>query len=261
MNRRTPACFARRASEADPSPLMAYVTSGLCWPSGSFDSSARCTMASKPWRSACGDLANVLRDHRDGRMWQLRTACRRGSTRRRGRRPRGRAGPARAPSRRPGSRRFLSSTRACSGHPSNVLPSSGRRPASTHLATARGSSHPGLPRRIAGSPEILEHVLFLQRIHARPEAEMAECHQLAVAREPFDRLTLPDGVVAVDVVEHAWIEREEAAVNPAFAVLGLLLEGGDLVAVESDTAEAGGRPHRGDRRQPPVPLVEIDQAS
>ena len=54
---------------------------------------------------------------------------------------------------------------------------------------------------------------------------MAECHQLAVAREPFDRLALPDGVVAVDVVEHAWIEREKAAVNPPFAVLGFLLEG------------------------------------
>ncbi len=51
MKRLTPAVLAAAASRTEPSWFIAYVIVGASWPTGSFDSSAMWTTASKPSRS------------------------------------------------------------------------------------------------------------------------------------------------------------------------------------------------------------------
>src|SRR4051812_5094615 len=79
----------------------------------------------------------------------------------------------------------------------------------------RGSScglglRPGLPGRLAGAPELLEVVLVAQRIHRLPEAEVLPGVELAVRGEALERRGFPAGRVALDVVDHARLEDEEA---------------------------------------------------
>jgi hypothetical protein len=66
-------------------------------------------------------------------------------------------------------------------------------------------------------------------------------HELAVAGQAFQRLPLPDGVVALDVVEDARLQDEEGAVDPALAELWLLGEAAYLIALQVEAAEPGGR--------------------
>src|SRR3954468_22593270 len=85
--------------------------------------------------------------------------------------------------------------------------------------------------------------------------------QVALTRERLHRLSLPDGLVAGDVVEHLRLENEEAAVDSGAVALRLLLEGGDLglVFADRDRAEAPRRLHRGERGQHVLRAVEIEQ--
>ena len=62
-----------------------------------------------------------------------------------------------------------------------------------------------------------------------------------------------------DQVEHLGREHEEAAVDPAFADLRLLLELGHALAVEPEAAEAGRRPDGGDGGELAVAAVKGDQ--
>ena len=55
---------------------------------------------------------------------------------------------------------------------------------------------PGLPRRLARGPELLEHDLVAQRVHRVPEARVLVGGELALVREALERLALPDRVVA-----------------------------------------------------------------
>src|SRR5450631_1490628 len=88
---------------------------------------------------------------------------------------------------------------------------------------------------------------------------MAKRAQLAFFGESLERLFLPEGAVAVDVIEHLWLQYEEAAVDPAFARLILLGEVLHFVAGELEAAESCGRAHRRDGRQLPVRLMELDE--
>src|SRR4051812_512875 len=85
--------------------------------------------------------------------------------------------------------------------------------------------------------------------------------QVALTRERLHRLSLPDGLVAGDVVEHLRLEHEEAAVDPGAVALRLFLKGGDLrlVLADRDRAEASRRLHRGERCQHVLRAVEGEQ--
>src|SRR5207253_2738670 len=72
-------------------------------------------------------------------------------------------------------------------------------------------------------------------------------------------IALPDRLVAVDVVEHARLEHEEAAVDPPLADLRLLGELGDELAVELQAAEAGGRTHSRHGRKLSLRAMEREQ--
>ena len=84
-------------------------------------------------------------------------------------------------------------------------------------------------------------------------------HQLAVAREPFQRFLFEVRRVAVDVVEDLRLQHEEGAVDPAFLRLRLFRELGDPVAVEFEMTEARRRANCGQRRQLSVRTVERQQ--
>ena len=83
-----------------------------------------------------------------------------------------------------------------------------------------------------------------------------ERHELAVARQPREHVGFEAVAVAAQVPEDARLEDHEAAVDPAFAGLRLLLELGHGVALEDEAAEARRRAHRRQRRQLAVSTVE-----
>src|SRR5688572_13147428 len=78
---------------------------------------------------------------------------------------------------------------------------------------------PGLPGRGAAGPQRFELLLVAQCVHWLPEAIVDEGRQLSVGGKAAERVELPRHVVALDAIEHARIEHEEAAVDAA-AVAG-----------------------------------------
>src|SRR4029079_12534635 len=60
----------------------------------------------------------------------------------------------------------------------------------------------------------------------------------AIARESFDRGTLPDDLISLDVFECFAIQHEIAPVDPAVGAFRLFVEVGHPIAVEGDSAEA-----------------------
>src|SRR5688572_9661746 len=85
----------------------------------------------------------------------------------------------------------------------------------------RSPSVPRLPRRRARAPQRLEQLALADGIHRLEEAAMLVGHQLADAGQALQRLTLEDRLVVGQVVEHARLEDEEAAVDPSLARLRL----------------------------------------
>jgi hypothetical protein len=108
-------------------------------------------------------------------------------------------------------------------------------------------------------PKVFEQLLVADGVHALPEGVVPVGHELAVARQPLERLPLELRRVAVDVVEDLRLEHEERAVDPALADLRLLRELGDLVAVEIEVPVARGRPDRREGGQLAVRAMEREQ--
>src|SRR2546425_1100656 len=75
---------------------------------------------------------------------------------------------------------------------------------------------PDSPGRAARNPEILEHFLLSQCVHARPEPTVLEARQLALSSESLERIVFPRSVIAFDVIENCFVENEEATVDPTF---------------------------------------------
>src|SRR3954465_10021160 len=120
---------------------------------------------------------------------------------------------------------------------------------------------PGLPARLARRPLLLQHDLVPEAVHVLPVAGMAVGGQLAVVGQALERLALPDRLVALDVVEDAGLEDEEAPVDPAAVAGGLLAERLDAVALERERAEAAGRLDRRQGREHALLAVEFDQGA
>src|SRR5690606_7035172 len=134
----------------------------------------------------------------------------------------------------------------------------GGRPRWPRSATGARGSVPDPPGG-AGLPQLLEALLVAQRVHALPEPLVPVGHELPVLGQLLERLALELGVVAGDVVEHARLQHEEGAVDPALARLGLLVELDDLVAVELEVTEAGGGPGGRQGGELAVRAVELDE--
>ena len=83
--------------------------------------------------------------------------------------------------------------------------------------------------------------------------------ELPVLRETLERVGLETRRVVVEVVEESRLEDEEATVDPTLADLWLLGELRDEVALEDEPAEARGRSHRSDGRDPAVAPVEAKE--
>src|SRR5579885_263363 len=122
----------------------------------------------------------------------------------------------------------------------------------------RPRSMPDLPRRLARGPQLFQHALVAQRIHGMPEAAMLERHHLTHGGKTDNRRTLPARLVALDEIEHARGEHEEAAVDQSPIAARLLDEGGYRVSLTLDGAVASRRPYCGDRRQSAVAKMKFD---
>ena len=70
---------------------------------------------------------------------------------------------------------------------------------------------PHLPRRLAGIPQLLEYDLVPQSIHRLPEAAMPVRRQGSFPHESFERFLFPHSCIALDVVDHTWLQHEESA--------------------------------------------------
>ena len=73
-----------------------------------------------------------------------------------------------------------------------------------------------MPRRFAGGPEVVEHDGVLVRVHAVPEALVAERAQLALGGKPLERRAL-EHAVGLEIGERGSVEAEEAAVGRVVA--------------------------------------------
>src|SRR5215211_8795326 len=78
-----------------------------------------------------------------------------------------------------------------------------------------------------------------------PKALMAVGHQLSVRGKSLEGRAFEDRRVTMQIVEHTRLEYEEAAVDPAFAGLRLLVKVDHLVAVHDNRTESCRGTHGG----------------
>jgi hypothetical protein len=104
-------------------------------------------------------------------------------------------------------------------------------------------------------------ILVAERVHVLPESAVVVDGELAVVHEAAQRLLLPDGGVALDVVEHARLADEEAAVDQVAVGGGLLAEAVHPVRLrrEVERAEAARLQHRRHGGERALLAVEGDQ--
>src|SRR5437879_3308805 len=110
-------------------------------------------------------------------------------------------------------------------------------------------------------PQILELILVPQRVHRLPESGMLESAKLIVARHVDQRIGFPPCVIVFDVVECARLQDKEAPVHPCAVAGRLFLEARDARLLDEYRAVTAGRLNGGQRRQPAVPAMEVEQFS
>lgn len=93
-----------------------------------------------------------------------------------------------------------------------------------------------------------------------PEALVFVSHHLAHLGELGERCAFPGGAVAVDEVEAARREDEEAAVDETAVATRFFDEAGDLIAIALERAVATGGLNGGDGGPALVLVVEADRA-
>src|SRR3546814_18755539 len=114
---------------------------------------------------------------------------------------------------------------------------------------------PNFPGRLRRNPERLQQCPVPDGVHALPERDMAEGHELARRGEIAHRLLLEHRLVAGAVVEDARLQDEVGSVDPAFPVRRLLPEVDNPVPVEVNVATSGRRgpePHYPPPSRPPT---------
>src|SRR5690606_4909582 len=105
----------------------------------------------------------------------------------------------------------------------------------------RTASRPNLPGWIAFGPEFFQIILVPQGIHRLPEAGMPIRHKLVLPGQTHQRLALPTGQIAVDVVDDRGVENEIPPIDPGTVACRLFLETGYPVAFHIKRAITPGR--------------------
>src|SRR5262245_34229643 len=85
-------------------------------------------------------------------------------------------------------------------------------------------------------------------------------HELAIMREAFYHVALPDRLITVDVLNCFSVQHKEPSVDPAFTGLGLLMKFSNLIPRKHNSAKAGWRTYRGHGSQFPVGMVEFQES-
>lgn len=106
---------------------------------------------------------------------------------------------------------------------------------------------------------MLEELHIAKRVHALPEAVMAEGDELALLCQPFERLLLKDDFVALDVVQDLRLKDEVTSIDPPFGDLGLFGESRHSVPVQLKTSKPRWWADGSHRCQTPMGFVESHQ--
>src|SRR5690606_18617854 len=93
-----------------------------------------------------------------------------------------------------------------------------------------------------------------------PKTVVIVSGHLTIARQSPQRLLLPNGRIALDVVEHSGLENEETAVDPCAVRLLAKARDPAIILRQGHDAEPARRLRRGHRRQRPLRLVKGDQS-
>src|SRR5581483_1524493 len=106
-------------------------------------------------------------------------------------------------------------------------------------ALARGSTQ---PRRIAGFGQAGELLAIPLGVHARPETAVLVNVELFVTSQAHERFALQHaGFVLAQILEEIPMEEEIPAIDPVVLDVRLFGKLKDLVVLNLDFAEAGGR--------------------
>ena len=76
---------------------------------------------------------------------------------------------------------------------------------------------------------------------------MLVAYEFPTLSNMFDRIALPDSVIAIDLVEGATVEEEIPTVDPTLASLRLFVEGNNAVVLKGDPAKTRWRADSCDR--------------
>ena len=89
---------------------------------------------------------------------------------------------------------------------------------------------------------------------------MPKGHQLARRSQSLQRTLLPNRIVAIDKVHHAWLEDKETGIDPPHFGVRLLVKAADAaVFPDVENTESTRRGNSSDRRQSAMALVELDK--
>src|SRR6267378_2665470 len=116
---------------------------------------------------------------------------------------------------------------------------------------------PHLPRDLTARVEVLEKLLVLERVQARPEAVIGIREQLARGGEAFERL-LDQFLARPHPVEDLLAKNEEAAVDPHSHVLHVLDTLHAATALYADEVEALCRGHAREASHRILPEENVD---
>src|SRR5690606_28959113 len=108
---------------------------------------------------------------------------------------------------------------------------------------------PGLPRRLAAGPQLLQHHLLPQRVHRLPETGMSISFELTLLGQGLEGRPFPRRGIAVDGVDDLGREDKIPAVDPAAITLRLFDEAANGSAVHVEGAIAPRRLYRRYSRQ------------
>src|SRR4029077_17758641 len=87
---------------------------------------------------------------------------------------------------------------------------------------------PNFPGSRAALPQLVQEQRFAIGIHALPESVVLVNRQLSTFGQSAQQSSLQHIGVVLDQIQHSWIERKEAAIDPAFRGLRLLTKQLDL---------------------------------
>src|SRR5690348_3457622 len=100
-----------------------------------------------------------------------------------------------------------------------------------------------------------------QRVHRLPESAVLERLQLAIRRQPHERVRFPAGLAVHDIVQNFWRQHEKTPVYPAAIALRLLDKLSYEIAFDPEAAVATRRLHRRHRCRRAVAAMKFQESA